>query len=64
VAPITTTVSDDIGPLLSADQTVWLLVALGWFALGVGALAVGRTLFGVAWLLLGVGGVYRVGNPG
>ena len=51
-------------PLLSGDQTMWVVTALVWFALGSVALATGQRWFGVGGLLLGVGGVYRIYNPG
>jgi hypothetical protein len=51
-------------PLLSGDQTLWVVVALAWFALGSVALATGPQWFGVGALLLGVSSVYRVFNPG
>ena len=51
-------------PLLSGDQTLWVVIALAWFAMGSVALATGRQWFGVGGLLLGVGGVYRIYNPG
>jgi hypothetical protein len=46
-------------PLLSTDQTLWLLIAFVWSVIGSVALADGRRLFGAAWLLLGLGSVYR-----
>ena len=51
-------------PLLSSDQTVWILVSFAWFGFGILGLSVGQTVFGAAWLLLGVGSVYRVFRPG
>ena len=51
-------------PLLSGDQTLWVVIALAWFAMGSVALATGRQWFGVGGLLLGVCGVYRIYNPG
>jgi hypothetical protein len=51
-------------PLLSGDQTLWVVVALAWFALGSVALATGPQWFGVGALLLGVSSAYRVFNPG
>jgi hypothetical protein len=51
-------------PLLSGDQTLWVVIALAWFAIGSVALATGQRWFGVGGLLLGLGGVYRIYNPG
>jgi hypothetical protein len=50
-------------PLLSRTQALWLLIGVGWLVIGSIALLSGRELFGVAWLLLGVGGLYRTVNP-
>jgi hypothetical protein len=51
-------------PLLSRDQTMWIIASLIWFAVGTAALATGQSLFGVVWLLIGLGNVYRVFRPG
>jgi hypothetical protein len=51
-------------PLLSKDQTMWIVVSLGWFVIGTVALATGQYFFGTVWLLLGLGGVYRIFRPG
>jgi hypothetical protein len=47
-------------PLLSETQALWLLIGVGWLVVGSLALLRGRELFGVAWLLLGVGACYRM----
>ena len=51
------------GPLLSTEQTLWVLIAAGWFVIGGVALVDGRRPFGAAWFLLGLGGVYRIFRP-
>lgn len=51
-------------PLLSKDQTMWIVVGFGWFVTGTVALATEQSFFGVVWLLLGLGGVYRIFTSG
>lgn len=51
-------------PLLSTDQTMWIIASLIWFAVGTVALATGQSVFGVLWLLIGLASVYRIFRPG
>jgi hypothetical protein len=50
-------------PLLSGDQTVWVVITLAWLVIGSVALATGRRLFGLGGVLLGLASVYRIYSP-
>lgn len=51
-------------PLLDGRQAIWVLITLGWFGVSLFHFVDGKPLFGVAFLLLGVGSIYRIANPG
>lgn len=52
------------GPLLSSNQTMWIVAIVIWFTVSVQQFLTGNTFLGTVSLLLLVGGgIYRLFNP-